>query len=400
MKKILLLLLLTTCIVNHSTAQNEVEIDDLNNDGNVRLKMTTSNPDFRELNLGLDPITKQAILGTKTNHDMSFYTNDTERLRIRDNGRIGIGTTNPARALHIDGDGAGNTLIRLERDNGTATTEIGIELYATGNGPSITDTDWRIVNTGGGLRFQHAFNQNGTFSELLRMGFSGSTNPYSFFNTSVGIGRFPTRTLDVQESDEDMIARFTQTTTDAVAIELVRQSGNVNNSNRDWRIMNDDTGVFTIGDATNGTNYVTQLRLSPTNFSIDAHCRPLQDNVFDLGAPTTRWDDIYATNSVINTSDRREKQDIKTLSYGLEAVQQLQPVSYYWRDGDPDKKLGLIAQDVYEVIPEVVTLPEGEEGLYGITYTELIPVLIQSIQELSAEVNRQKEKIENLENKN
>lgn len=395
----MLIVSITAFLINLCSAQNEIEIDDLDNNGNVGLKITTTNPDSRELNLGFDVITKQAILGTKSQHDMSFYTNDQERLRIRDNGRIGIGTSNPARDMHIDGDGDGSTLLRLERDNGTVTSEIGIELYASGSGPSIVDTDWRIVNRAGGLRFQTALNQNGTFDEVFRMGVSGS-NTYSFFQSTMGIGRFPTRTLDVQEDNEDMIARFTQTTEGAVSIELVRQSGTVNTTNRDWQIMNDDTGIFTIGDATNGTNYNTQLRLSPTVFSVDADCRPLQDNTFDLGSSTLRWDDIYATNPVINTSDRREKKDINSLEYGLETLQQLQPVSYYWRDGDPDKKLGLIAQDVYEVIPEVVNVPESEEGLYGITYTELIPVLIQSIKELSAEVNRQKEKIEILESKN
>ena len=51
--------------------------------------------------------------------------------------------------------------------------------------------------------------------------------------------------------------------------------------------------------------------------------RPDIDNVRDLGTTAFRWDDIFATNGVIQTSDRRSKRDIKSLGYGLKELMQL-----------------------------------------------------------------------------
>ncbi len=399
MKK-LILFIYAVCVWSMTSAQQiETEINDIDNDGHVTLKMTTSNPNPGELRLGFDPITKQAILGTVSDTDMSMYTDNEERMRITSQGRVGIGTSNPTQAVHIAGEGAGNTIMRLSHDNlnTVGSRQIGIEMYSPGNGPSADDRDWRMVNKLSGLAFETALNQNNIFDEIFRMGVSGS-NTFSFFQSTVGIGRFPGRVLDVQEDTDDLVARFAQRSQGAVGLELVRQNGSVNNTNRDWQILNDDIGIFTIGDATNGTNYRTQFRLSPTVASVDAHFRPMVDNTFDLGSSTERWDDVYATNPIINTSDIREKKEIHAIEYGLETVKKLRPVSYYWKSGDTDKKLGLIAQEVLEIIPEVVNVPEDEEGLYGMSYSELVPVLIQSIQELSELVKTQEERILKLEN--
>jgi hypothetical protein len=50
------------------------------------------------------------------------------------------------------------------------------------------------------------------------------------------------------------------------------------------------------------------------------------------------------------------------------------------------KTIGLIAQELYEIIPEAVSKPENEATeLWGIDYDKLIPVLIKAIQELNTE---------------
>lgn len=399
MKKTFLLFVSVLCIIHYSSAQEiETEINDIGNDGHVTLKMTTLNPNPGDLRLGFEPTTKQAILGTVTDTDMSLYTDNEERMRITSTGRVGIGTSSPSQALHIAGEGAGNTILRLTHDdlNTVGARQIGIEMYAPGNGPSIDGRDWRMVNKISGLAFETALNQNSIFDEIFRMGVSGS-NTFSFFQSTLGIGRFPSRVLDVQEDTDDLIARFAQTSQGAVGLELVRQTGNVNTTNRDWQIVNDDNGIFRIGDSSNGTNYTTEFRLSPTVASVDADFRPLQDNVFDLGSATDRWDNVYATNPIIVTSDVRQKREIHVIEYGLEAVNKLRPVSYYWKSGDSEKKLGLIAQEVLNVIPEAVNVPKEDDGLYGMSYTELVPVLVQAINELTIVIKDQEERISELE---
>ena len=89
-----------------------------------------------------------------------------------------------------------------------------------------------------------------------------------------------------------------------------------------------------------------------------------------------------------NPSDRALKENITPYTGGLSVVETLNPVKYAWVDkekyGDA-QQLGLIAQEVDPVVPEAVQ-KHGEDGVWGIEYIKLIPVLISAIQELSAEV--------------
>jgi hypothetical protein len=126
--------------------------------------------------------------------------------------------------------------------------------------------------------------------------------------------------------------------------------------------------------------------------------RPMSDDLFDLGSSTYRWDDIYATNGVIQTSDKRQKSDVKEIGYGINSVMKMKPVSYFWKD-NPEKgrKVGLIAQDLLELVPEAVNIGEDENKTLGINYADLTPVLIKAIQEQQALIDKQNEKIQKLE---
>lgn len=87
------------------------------------------------------------------------------------------------------------------------------------------------------------------------------------------------------------------------------------------------------------------------------------------------------------SSDRRFKRDITPFAAGLDAVAALRPVHYYWRSAEFPQKgfgsergYGLIAQDVAEVLPEVVST--DEDGYQAIDYAKLPLLAIQAIREL------------------
>ena len=90
-------------------------------------------------------------------------------------------------------------------------------------------------------------------------------------------------------------------------------------------------------------------------------------------------------------SDSRDKTNVQPSTYGLDLITQLQPVTFDWnmRDGAKvgQKDLGFIAQELQEVDDENLQLvydnnPDRLEASYG----RLIPVLVQAIKELKAEV--------------
>ncbi|NMC40035.1 MAG: hypothetical protein GYA43_02500 [Bacteroidales bacterium] len=124
---------------------------------------------------------------------------------------------------------------------------------------------------------------------------------------------------------------------------------------------------------------------------------PWSDNTFSLGLPSYRWTTIYAVNGTINTSDARLKTNVASLDYGINEIMKLRPVSYNWIDKPEGRKmLGLIAQDVASVIVEVVDKGNDSFQTLGINYSELIPVLINGIQEQQKIIRNQQQQIETL----
>jgi thiamine phosphate synthase YjbQ (UPF0047 family) len=111
-------------------------------------------------------------------------------------------------------------------------------------------------------------------------------------------------------------------------------------------------------------------------------------------------------SSFPTSSDKRFKENVKEIDNALEKVKKLRGVYFNWNkfyretlkvDETEDTEIGLIAQEVKKVIPEVVTTFEREvddkkEKYYSVEYARISALLINAIKELA-------EKVENLEKK-
>jgi hypothetical protein len=129
----------------------------------------------------------------------------------------------------------------------------------------------------------------------------------------------------------------------------------------------------------------------------DGRVEPGADQAQDLGATDARWLTVYTKNPVDVLSDGRYKEHIASLDYGLEEVKALRPVTYNWRDGPEDEvHFGLVAQEVAQVLPELVRGDENE-GPLSLRYGELVPVLVSAVQEQQEEIAHQSEQITGLE---
>jgi hypothetical protein len=105
--------------------------------------------------------------------------------------------------------------------------------------------------------------------------------------------------------------------------------------------------------------------------------------------------DIRASSDVIAFSDRRVKENIITINSALDKVSKLRGVTYTRKDiEDKSLKLGVIAQEVKEVLPEVVM--KDDKGLYSVAYGNMAGVFIEAIKELKAEVDSLKQEIKEL----
>lgn len=98
---------------------------------------------------------------------------------------------------------------------------------------------------------------------------------------------------------------------------------------------------------------------------------------------------LYCYGGLSSPSDIKLKENVEDLPYGLDDVAQMRPVEYDLKvDGRHD--IGFIAQEMKQVVPDVVS--EMADGTLSIQYAKLVPVLVNAIKELQAEVELLKSK--------
>ena len=91
---------------------------------------------------------------------------------------------------------------------------------------------------------------------------------------------------------------------------------------------------------------------------------------------------ITVTGTVTETSDISLKNNINTIQNPLDLIEQIRGVNFTWKTNGM-KSMGVVAQDVEKVFPELV---HGSEGSKSLQYSGLIGALVESVKELSAKV--------------
>ena len=115
---------------------------------------------------------------------------------------------------------------------------------------------------------------------------------------------------------------------------------------------------------------------------------------------------LYCDGNVVAYSDERDKENIVTIDNALEKVLQLRGVYYNRKTrkrlvDDRDeiykgRQLGLIAQEVKDIVPEVVSYAE-EVDQYGLDYPKMVGLLVEGIKDQQDIINKQQEKVDKLE---
>lgn len=298
--------------------------------------------------------------GTTALTDLRFYTSGSERLRINETGNVGIGSssfnsTNPEKLLVdvgstgsynvISGRGNLNNYLQLNIQNRSNGASASSDIVATANnGNESTNYIDMGINSGG------YSNAGLPILDGINTAYLYATGRNFFIGNGTASRDLIFFTNGFQNSDEKM---------------RILSGGNVG------------IGVTAPAD----------------KLSVAGIAAPSADNTYTLGKSALRWSAVYAANGTIQTSDARLKTNILPLQYGLKEVLQLSPVSYNWMDSSmPDNKIGLIAQEVKAIIPEVVVGDESKENL-GMNYAELVPVLINAVKEQQEQIDAIEKKI-------
>lgn len=169
--------------------------------------------------------------------------------------------------------------------------------------------------------------------------------------------------------------------------------------------------IFKTAADSTGAILIEKMRITPNGI-----VQPGTDNAYSLGGSGIRWSSVWAVNGTIQTSDEREKKDIVDSDLGLDFVSKLRPVSFKWKvgknevtgeldgldeEGNPKTKIvvtpiegkrthyGLIAQEVETLLDGKDFggfIHDAETDIKGLRYDQFIPVLINAIKELKAEI--------------
>ena len=345
-------------------------------DGGILLSSETGNtPTITATNLN-------AGAGAPT--PLRFVTNKAERLRITDNGAVGIGTSSPSGLVEIarSGSGAdltitkyengsqGGVLVLQKSDSNTIGTNtlvgsgdtVGEIVFKGANGTSFTDAAaiWAVVDgtpgasndMPGRLAFYTTPDASGTLTERMRLDSSG--------NLLIGAtSPPPTSTrLHVRTSTSDNTTRPITFT---------------NNGGTDLFVISSDGNFFTGTAAGSPYNLTTA---SAANMHVDS-------------AGVLRR----------STSSLKYKSEVENMEYGLNEVLSLRPVTFAQKNASNSNRrfAGFIAEEVDSAgLSEFVEYADdGTPDALG--YANMVALAVKAIQELNAKVQTLEARIATLE---
>ena len=153
-------------------------------------------------------------------------------------------------------------------------------------------------------------------------------------------------------------------------------------------VLLDPNGPSTIARESSGT----QPCLILNNTGSDGQVLQFRREGAEVGSVS-----VTGSATAYNTSSDARLKDITGSARGLEVINELNPVSYNWKEsGEADE--GLIAQEVLELVPNAVT--GSEEEYYQMDYSKLVVHLVKGMQEQQKQIESLKSEIKLLKGGN
>ena len=266
-------------------------------------------------------------------------------------------------------------------DNGEVRLFDGSSMYAQFKDDSdrlrieslISDADMLFVGNDGGsevtaLTLDMSEEGDATFNNNIKFGDNGK----ALFGAGLDLALYSDGTNGKIESGGDLILDVTgDIVLDANGGDINLQDGGTQfgafiNSSSDFKIRSAVSDKDLILQGTDGGSVIDALTL----------------DMSEAGAATFN-------NNVTAFSDERLKDNIETLEDGLDKVEQLRGVTYT-RDGK--ENIGVIAQEVEKILPEIVLTADDEMGTKSVDYSRITAVLIEAVKDLSARVKELEDK--------
>jgi len=317
-------------------------------DSIIRLYAASGTANIRTWEMRAVGVAGEGLIFRQVNDANNSYTN---RMLIDTDGNVGIGTTSPSSKLTVSGVSPNlnddENAIRIENHSSSAASPDEL-----GNGIVFAQKYWsgsaQLARTGGIYGIKDA--SNGSYWGGL-----------AFYTQPSGV-------------TTDMVQRMRITSGGDVEITGGYSSAQSFQSTGSLRVSSNST-------ATNG-NVALELMNDATGTRYLATFTNLNGVVGSIST--------YSSATSYNTSsDYRLKEDLQDFN-GLEKVSKIPVYNFKWKIDD-NRSYGVIAHELQEVLPQAVTGDKDAEEMQSVDYSKIVPLLVKSIQELKAEVDKLKQ---------
>jgi hypothetical protein len=311
-----------------------------------------------------------AMAGT---NGISFCVGDgsdfaTQRKAIlNSSGYLGIGTSNPITQLQVYGAGSGTFGAYNDPFIIQGTTYSFMQIKGVNNIAGV------LYNTNGSTGWYQGTNNSGNYH----------LSPLASINqTGVTDAKDGARGFTMDATGNLFINRVSALTNEKLAV---------------WSETSSTIAITAVGGPANG-NYESSDTGHAAYWTFGRD-NALTGNYQFAYNGTLKGTINYSTGTYTALSDSRAKKDITDLTYGLNEVMAMRPVTYLMKEEEDTAKkhLGFIAQEMKAIIDESVDdLVDEEKQMYGLDKGGLVPVLVKAIQELNAKITALEEQVINL----
>jgi hypothetical protein len=362
----------STVGIFNARAQNGQGGITIDNNGFVTVNSGTTNPTFTIATTS-GFITNSQLRFTSSAPSPQVTTATGTNLTINP-GNATVTGTGPSLTLQSGNGlttGAGGA-INITAGNGTGTNQNGGTVTISGGIPTGTGTSEILLRTNNTTRL--TVNTSGTIIIPGNMTV-GTITSGTWNGTAVGTGFGGTGLTSIGSANQIL-------------------GVNTGGSALEYKTVTAGTGVIVTPSANTITISLPQAVNTTSNVEIGS---------LGVGTPASGTaGEIRATNNITAyySSDKRLKENIQPIDNALQKVGKISGVMFDWSDDYIQKHggedgyfirkhdVGVIAQEVEEIMPEIVAT--REDGYKALRYERLVPLLIEAIKELKAEIDQLK----------